>query len=78
MSAQRRLAAIFQAWTLLVDKDTLHELIIEWLTEYKHLIKNQDLVTEILTRVDTTEVVNDFMCGDRYRVIRSQFLTEKQ
>ena len=78
MSAQRRLAAIFQAWTLLVDKETIHELIIDWVTEYKHLIKNQDLVTEILTRVDTIEVVNDFMCGDRYIAIRSQFLTEKQ
>ncbi len=77
MSARRRLAGIMHAWMLHEDIDVLHELIIDWTKEYKHLIKNQDLVTEILNRVDTEELVKDFVYGGIYTPIRLQFLIEK-
>ncbi len=71
--ARQQLHAIIHAWQVQVSNEDLYEIIIEWVKEYKHLIKNQEFVTEILTRVDIDEIVKDFVYGSRYTPLRLQF-----
>ena len=77
MNAQRRLEAIIRSWYLNADIKDLYHIIIDWLSEYKDIIKNQDLVTEILNRMDTDDlkiIVHEFIHGERYAPIRLQFM----
>lgn len=74
--ARQKLHAIIHAWRMDVPTEDLYEIIIDWVNEYKHLSKNRDLMTEILTRTDIEEVVKDFVYG-KYTSIRLEFSLQR-
>lgn len=68
--------AIIHASMMGVNYEDLYEPIIEWVNEYKHLSKNRDLMTEILSRSDIDELVKDFVYG-KYTPIRLEFTLQR-
>ena len=74
--ARIKMHAIIHAWRMEVNYEDLYEPIIEWVNEYKHLSKNRDLMTEILSRNDIDELVKDFVYG-KYTPIRLEFTLQR-
>jgi hypothetical protein len=68
---------IFTAWEDEVSSSDIYQMISDWIFQYKNLIKSQTEIADILRRMDSKESVNsiveDFIYGDRYRVLRKEF-----
>jgi hypothetical protein len=74
---RRDFIKIFSAWNDNVSSSDIYHTILDWITEYKNLIKSKNDINDILDRMNSDESINpiveDFIYGDRYKDLRNEF-----
>ena len=68
---------IIQSWIDGRSSSDIYHMILYFLDNYKELIKTQKDVYDIYRRMsdndETNDIVEDFIYGDRYKILRNEF-----
>jgi hypothetical protein len=68
---------ILDAWDDNESSSEIYHMILDFITIYKDKIKHQDLVNDIIKRMEdndsTNDIVEDVIYGDAYEDLRNEF-----